>query len=49
MEDVTEQEDVVVTTPFTTPDVKTTSAEPLMEDDLVVSPDTPAVADRVPV
>lgn len=37
VEDATEVEVVVVTTPVTTPVVQTTSAEPLIEDDLILS------------
>ena len=37
MEDATEVVEVVVTTPMTTPVVQTTSAEPLIEDDLILT------------
>ena len=38
VEDTTEVEEVVVvTTPLTTPLVETTSAEPLIEDDLILT------------
>merc|ERR1711963_285601 len=49
VEDVTELEEVVVTTPITTPAVKTTSPEPLIEDDLVVASSKSREPDTVPV
>ena len=49
VEDVTELEDVVVTTPFTTPDIKTTTSEPLIDDDMIITSGKSSETDTVPV